>query len=609
MTPTPNSQVIMEGEQRRSNDDDKQTQQSRCSLLEETQPDTETQQQPNNTNDNVVVDAAAEEKKKATAVKNADDDDYKADIIDLEAAFPPELNRVSRTPGAFREGGDNSSPNRDQDYDDNDDAVINSTGRTRRMMHRQTGASPDLGPVTETLVSATLVTVPTAVAAVYGVPLPGSGEHSLPSPPESLRSSGSLDRKKRLVRTAGFVGVLALVVGLSLALVFSGKNSSKDPAPYVHQESSDTLVNATTTTVLVNDANGVAMDVPEQDVANSPALSRQIQYAVTWGTASDCEEIMGNGVTLQLQCGGTGSQDLGLDTETDTDTGIDIELQLVVATNAVCQRQTATEMTCQLDTSESLDLALDQWEQAPAAVVFTCTAGLSESLAAQLLQLQAVAVVSETMASQCATVLQQGALNATTGQQTTFYGGKTVSYASLGRYCRRDSVTEQESTLRVVTSNWQVEAELFTCQGQSRPIAATDSTDGNGSSLQQDYCYDAATCTVESTCVHVADSSDDGDEVDIEIEIEIEDDESSGSSGSSGSGSGTAQTTVQDPVCVGSTQCTSLLESVVLTAPEGSSRCATVVGQQEDVLSVEQLSAMSQSELVETLDLFLQQFV
>jgi hypothetical protein len=596
MTPTPNSQAIMAGEQRRSNDDDKQTEQIRCRPSAETQePDTETQQQPNNHKNNAVVDAATKDKKKAAPVNKAGDD-HKVDMIDLEAAFPPELNRVSRAPGAFREGGYNSSPNRDQNYDDNDDAVLNSTGRTRRMMQQQqqqTGASPRLGPVTETLVSATLVTVPTAVVAVYGVPLPGSGEHSLPLPPELPSSSGSRDRKKRLVRMACFVGVLAVVVGLSLALVFSGKNSSDDPPPYVHRENPDTLANATTTTVLVNDANGVGMDVPEQDVANSPALPRQIQYAVTWGTASNCDEIMGDGVTLQLQCGGTTSQQLALETVS----AIAIDLQLVVAANVVCQRQTATEMTCRLDTSESLDLALDQWEQAPATVVFTCTAGPSESLAVQLLQLQATAVVSDTMASQCATVLQQGAVDTNTGQQTTFYGGNAVSYASLGRYCRRDTLTEEQA-LRTVTSDWQVEAELSSCQGQSRTVATN-------SSLQQVYCYDKATCTAESACAPVTGSGDDGDE----FEIKTEDDESSGSSGSSGSGSGTVQTVVQDLVCVGSKQCTSILESVVLTAPEGSSRCATVVGQQEDVLSVEQLSAMVETESMESRNLFLQQFV
>jgi hypothetical protein len=304
------------------------------------------------------------------------------------------------------------------------------------MMQQQTGASPHLGPVTETLVSATLVTVPTAVPTAIMLSPFQEWRALLPSPPESQRSSGSQDRKKRLVRTSCFVGVLTLVVGLSLALVFSGKNSSKDPAPYVHREDPDALVNAETTTVLVNDANGVAVDVPELDVANSPALSRQIQYAVTWGTASDCEEIMGSGVTLQLRCGGTDSQDLALDTNTDTaiDIDIDIDLQLVVAANAVCQRQTATEMTCQLDTSESLDIALDQWEQAAAAVVFTCIAGPSDSLAAQLLHLQATAVVSGTTASQCATVLQQGALDATT--VTDFFMEENGQLCHLG-YCRR----------------------------------------------------------------------------------------------------------------------------------------------------------------------------
>jgi hypothetical protein len=352
----------------------------------------------------------------------------------------------------------------------------------------------------------------------------------------------------------------------------------------------------------VNDANGVGMDVPEQDVANAPTLPRQIQYAVTWGTASNCDEIMGDGVTLQLQCGGTTSQQLAL----ETDPAIAIDLQLVVAANAVCQRQTATEMTCRLDTSESLDLTLDQWEQAPAAVVFTCTAGPSESLALQLLQLQATAVLSDTMASQCATVLQQGAVDTNTGQQTTFYGGSAISYASLGRYCRRDTLTEEQA-LRAVTSDWQVDAELSTCQGQSRTVTTN-------SSLQQEYCYDVATCTAESACAPATGSGDDGDD----FEVKTEDDESSGISGSSGSGSGssgsgsgsgTVQTVVQDLVCVGSKQCSSLLESVVLTAPEGSSRCATVVGQQEDVLSVEQLSAMAETESVESRNLFLQQFV
>jgi hypothetical protein len=66
------------------------------------------------------------------------------------------------------------------------------------------------------------------------------------------------------------------------------------------------------------------------------------------------------------------------------------------------------------------------------------------------------------------------------------YGGKTVSYANFGTATVADSATEQqqtqgkeqESTLRVVTSDWQVEAELFTCQGQSRPV--TTEIDGNG---------------------------------------------------------------------------------------------------------------------------------
>jgi hypothetical protein len=199
------------------------------------------------------------------------------------------------------------------------------------------------------------------------------------------------------------------------------------------------------------------------------------------------------------------------------------------------------------------------------------------------------------MASQCATVLQQGVVDTTTGQQTTFYGGKMVSYASLGRYCRRDSVTEEQAT----TGDWEVEAELSTCQGQRRTVmtnSTTNDTDGNDNILQQDYCYDAATCAVKSTCVPVTGSGDDGDHGDHGDKIE--DDESSGSD--------KVETAVQDLVCVGSKQCTSLLESVVLTAPTGSSRCATVVGQQEDVLSVEQLWAMARTELVGTRDLFLQ---
>jgi hypothetical protein len=64
--------------------------------------------------------------------------------------------------------------------------------------------------------------------------------------------------------------------------------------------------------------------------------------------------------------------------------------------------------------------------------------------------------------------------------------------------------------------------------------------------------------------------SDDGD-----VKIETEDDGASGSSGSSGTGSGTAlQTTVQDPVCVGSTQCTSLWNRL---SAQRVCRCAAVV--------------------------------
>jgi hypothetical protein len=84
------------------------------------------------------------------------------------------------------------------------------------------------------------------------------------------------------------------------------------------------------------------------------------------------------------------------------------------------------------------------------------------------------------------------------------------------------------------------------------------------------------------------DRDDDGDE--------NEDDESIGRN----------KTVVEDLVYVGSKQCTSLLQSVVLIAPKGSSLCATVVGQQRDVLSVEQLSAMSRTDIVGTRDLFLQ---
>jgi hypothetical protein len=96
--------------------------------------------------------------------------------------------------------------------------------------------------------------------------------------------------------------------------------------------------------------------------------------------------------------------------------------------------------------------------------------------------------------------------DATTGQQTTLWrkDGQLCHFGTVLSPTVRLSKQqlkekEQESTLRVVTSNWQVEAELFTCQGQSRPV--TTGIDGNGSTLQQqDYCYDAATCTVESTC-------------------------------------------------------------------------------------------------------------
>lgn len=617
--------------------DDQQTEQSRCiypPLDEQTQPsiNTETQQQQQQPNAVVVVvvDAAATEQKKKVAAANADGSND-ADLMDLEAAFPPELNRVYRVPGAYREGGDNSSP-LIHPNDDFDDADLNSTSRTRRMMHQnqqqqaqtETGASPRLDPVAETLVSATLVTedslrhasaefslyashqLPTATAtAVYGVPQSLPSENSneyvhsqLPSvmSPESPRRS----RKSRLVRTACLVGVVALVVGLSLALVTvvsSDSNSSSNSSTDMTNVSAEgkELDPATQTTVLVNDDNGVAVDVPEEDVMYSPALPRQIQYAVTWGTASTCDEIMGNGVTLELQCGGTGSQGVS---------SIDIGLELVGAANAACQRQTATEMTCRLDASENPDAALNR---AAAAVVFTCTVGPAESLAVQLLQLQAVAMVSDTMASQCAAVLQEGVADATTGQQTTFHGGKTVSYASLGRYCRRDSVTVIEE--QTATGYWQVEAELSTCQVHSRTVATKTSatvtnTDGNNSSLEQEYCYDAATCAVESTCVPVTRSGDNNDDYDHDdnAEIHIEDDESSGS------GSGTLQTVVQDLVCVGSKQCTSLLEPIVLAAPEGSSRCATVVGQQDGVLSVEQLSTMARAELVGTRDLFLQQF-
>jgi hypothetical protein len=403
-------------------------------------------------------------------------------------------------------------------------------------------------PPAEVLVSATLVTdhnegLATAsvapvsslslslatATAVYGVPLPVAVQRH--------------KRQNRRIWTVVGAGAVALVVGLLIAVIMMMRSGSSS---------------SNTTATTSSDNTGGSYDNDN----SSPELPRQMYYAVIWGMASNCQLFSGNSTAL-LQCpvGAAG-------------------LSLVGMQNAVCQRRSATELTCRLEQQQN-----QQHQQA--AVLFACFMGPTESLALQMQSLQATVQVSAPVASQCGTQLQASVLtDTTTGattSTTTTFGGTTVSYASLGRYCRRDDSDSTSST------DWQLEADaLSACQGQRRTVALQNASN----SLEQVYCYDAATCAVDSTCVPSSMSPDEYH-----------------NSGDEDDGGDDRNRLLQQQACVGSNQCTSFLESVVLTAPEALPQCASVTGQEQpQQLSVDNLWAMAQTELDSRL-LFLQQFL
>jgi len=433
---------------------------------------------------------------------------------DLEAPFPPDLRRVSRTPGAFREGGDPAlrlssarSADSDNDSHNNDPTVANSS------------QSPL--PVTELLVSATLVTeatvVPTAVVLPVGADASSTSLHlyaEAVTPEEQLPGANGKQRRRKtktfLLVAVVVAGVVALAVGLLLALT-----ATKGDDDIVESSINENNINDTASSTATDvTSNGSDLD------ANETVLEkRQMHHAVTWGTFSNCEIST---AAVELKCGNGGT--------------------LIVwdSANAICNRPFSGGggndsfgiLNCIIQNAKAED-------EGQAVVLFACEGRTNDSQ-------QATAKLPEVIVDQCSALID----TTVTGNNTLgdvvreTFGGRTIKYLSLARYCRGRG---QE-----VTTEWHAEA-VSDCQAQSRNLPLADGE------ISQLYCYDQAICAVQTTCTP-------------ELVFEGDDEEYSVSDDEEGGESTTASAPTIEQSCTGSTACSALVESVLIKDPNDSSR-------------------------------------
>jgi len=396
------------------------------------------------------------------------------------------IERQPSLPGAFRLGGGDDDvvvdSNDDEDLYHNDTETHNngrlgSSNHHHHFHYESTGDTsfPPPVPPPELLVTATLVVVdedesnndqPNLAPSLVVVAQPLSMTHHHPEEPTKQQHQHHDNRKykcrNRLLVVLGILGVVALVVGTSLAVISNTHDPNED-----EESSIDTADNEEPWTMPRN-------------------YSLHVPFAAVWGYNTSCQGwSQTNAPMMRLTCG----PDPMIEAYSYSTTATMGALLVLDIQNGTCQRISDTEVQCWPDPLTA---------SGQVAVLFQCSGDAPEALVAQ-------STIPSSTASVCS-----NSLSTSMGDGVpAVVGGTASTYTALSRFvCRNDNImnpTRLESTKtcgqgKRLVVNVEADHSRFLLDNVNNHRFLRNGPQSNDRSDAQVVCLEADRCQTLDKC-------------------------------------------------------------------------------------------------------------